>query len=469
MDDRADEPRRVGSARLTSRRRAWTIARVTGRRLAFVAAAVGAAVLFGAGPVSGAGPTYTVGPVSDVSASCSGQNAEVEQAVDPKLGYVYEIWMGCQGIGFERSTDGGRTFGPPVVLPGTVGSNFNVWDPAVAVAPDGTVYAAFMRAKNSQWNPVVTASFDHGQTFSQATELVPPDPKNWGDRDFISVGPDGTVYVTWDYGPDRSTVTFLCATNGSCGFATGELNVVVQKSTDQGKTFGPMIHVSPGFPASGGDSAPMVVEPNGRIDLLYQGYHITNTTTFAMDPAFEYFTASTDGGNTWSAPVRLGPNNGTMSLDEWWIDGDIAMDSAGNLYAVWDTQGADNDIGWLSFSTDHGATWSTPTQVPPDQLNVPHVMEVAGGGAGTAYVSFFSSADPRGYADYLRTFSITRGWLAGPVQISPDFGDTAVWPGDTFGISSLSPGNIVLSWGSATGANGKKSDIFVAPVGVQLH
>jgi hypothetical protein len=230
-----------------------------------------------------------------------------------------------------------------------------------------------------------------------------------------------------------------------------------------------MTPVSPGFPHSGGDSGPMVIEPNGRIDVLYQGYHITNTTTYAMDPGYEYFTASSDGGKDWSSPVQLGPNNGTMSLAEWWIDGDIGMDSAGNLYAVWDTQGSNNDIGWLSYSTDHGAHWSTPTQVPPDQLQVPHVMEVAGGGSGIAYVSFFSSADPRGYADYLRTFSVTRGWLSDAVQVSSDFGDTSRWPGDTFGISTLSPGNVVLSWGSATGANGKKSDIFAANVGVQLH
>ena len=267
----------------------------------------------------------------------------------------------------------------------------------------------------------------------------------------------------------RSTVTYLCDPTGSCGFATGQLNLVIQKSTDHGKTFSDMTPVSPGFPHSGGDSGPMVIEPNGRIDVLYQGYHITDTTTYAMDPGYEYFTASSDGGKDWSSPVQLGPNNGTMSLAEWWIDGDIGMDSAGNLYTVWDTQGSINDIGWLSYSTDHGAHWSTPAQVPPDQLQVPHVMEVAGGGSGIAYVSFFSSADPRGYADYLRTFSVTRGWLSDAVQVSSDFGDTSRWPGDTFGISTLSPGNVVLSWGSATGANGKKSDIFAANVGVQLH
>jgi hypothetical protein len=425
---------------------------------------VGIGALLFALPALAGGATYGVGSVLDVSSSCSGSSAEVEQAVDPTLGYVYELWMGCKGIGFARSTDGGGSFEAPVYLPQT--PTFRTWDPAIAVGPDGTVYASFMRAAATQAYPVVETSFDHGQTFKQVTNLVPPDKKNWGDRDFIAVGPDGTVYVTWDYGPSAATVTYLCAANGSCGFATGQLNVVIQKSADRGKTFGPMSYVSPGFPASGGDSAPMVIEPNGRIDVLYQGYHITDTTTYAMDPAYSYFTASSDGGATWSTPVKLGPDNGTMSLSEWWIDGDIGRDTAGNLYAVWDTQGADDDVGWLSYSTDDGATWSAPVQVPPDQLNVPHVMEVAGGGPGIAYVSFFSAADPNGYADYLRTFSVAHGFLSAPLQVSPEFGDTTVWPGDTFGISALTPTDLVLSWGSATASFGGLSEIFAANIGV---
>ena len=57
-----------------------------------------------------------------------------------------------------------------------------------------------------------------------------------------------------------------------------------------------------------------------------------------------------------------------MSLDEWWIDGDIGMDAGGNLYAVWDTQSDNEDVGWLAFSTDHGATWSDPIQAPAGRL-----------------------------------------------------------------------------------------------------
>jgi hypothetical protein len=428
---------------------------------------VTAALLPAAGPAGAAVRAgTTVGPVTNVSASCAGQNAEVEQAADARLGYVYEIWMGCRGIALARSTDGGQTFGTPISVPGSLGSNLNTWDPAVTVAPDGTVYAAFMIARGSQWYPVVDASFDHGLTFPQSTEVIPPDPKNWGDRDFLAVGPDGSVYLTWDYGPERTSVTEICATNGSCAFATGDLNVVLQRSTDRGRTFGPMSYISPGFPASGGDSAPLVVEPSGRIDVLYQGYTITDTSTYAMDPAHSYFTSSTDGGATWSTPVLVGPGTGTMSLAEWWIDGDIGLDAGGNLYAVWDTQGSDEDIGWLSFSTDHGTTWSTPVQAPLDTANALHVMQVAGGAAGIAYVSIFSGADPRGYAEYVRTFSTNRGWLAPPVLVSPEFGDTSVWPGDTFGISTLSPGHVVLSWGSATPSSAKKSQIWAATVTV---
>jgi len=37
---------------------------------------------------------------------CPGQNAEVETATSAPH-YVYDLWIGCGGIGFARSTDGG--------------------------------------------------------------------------------------------------------------------------------------------------------------------------------------------------------------------------------------------------------------------------------------------------------------------------------------------------------------------------
>jgi hypothetical protein len=417
--------------------------------------------------VASAAATYKVGPNVNMSASCSGQNAEVLQAVDRKLRYVYETWMGCRGIAFARSTDGGQHFQTPISVPGSVGSNVNAWDPAVTVAPDGTVYAAFMIAKSSKYYPVVAASFDHGVTFPQVASLLPPDQKNWGDRPFLAVGPNGAVYVTWDYGPNRTSVTYICATAGSCAFATGDLNVVIQKSTDRGKTWGPIIPVSPRFPASGGDSAPLFVEANGRIDLTYQGYHITNTTTYTMNPANTYFTSSNDGGSTWSTPVLLGPPGLTMSRSEWWIDGAFSEDSAGNFYATWDTQGSE-DVGWLSFSTDRGKQWSALVRVTGSDGNAVHIMEVAGGGSGVAYVSWLTDASGA-YKQFVRPYSITKGWLTPTILVSTRSGDVSVWPGDTTGISTLSASKVVLSWGSGVQINNQpKAQIFAAVVDFQL-
>ena len=423
-------------------------------------------------PASTLSPTrFTVSRINDISRGCKGQNAEVEQAADRSGQFVYELWMGC-GIGFARSVDGGHHFSSPITVPGSVASS---WDPAIAVAPNGTVYASFMNARHGYTFPVVAASFDHGATFPQISSLVPPIRQNWGDRDFIAVGPKGAVYVTWDYGPSAAAVTYICNPAGSCAFATGDLNVVIQKSTDGGKTWGPIIPVSPGFPASGGDSAPLLVEPDGRIDVEYQGYHITNDITYTMTPAHSYFTSSADGGTTWSKPLQVGPDRLTMSKAEWWIDGDLGMDAAGNLYITWDTQHQGRDVGWLAYSTDHGRSWSTLQRVTPDTDNATHIVQVVGGRAGTAYVAWLADSSPRGYALYLRAFSIGRGWTSAPVQISNRFGDASVWPGDTIGISVLSGAaadatddpSLAVSWGSALGNQPHpRSAIFEAAVSV---
>jgi hypothetical protein len=435
------------------------------RKRALSAAAIGLAVAVAmpaCAAIAAAAARPLVSPITEFSNGCSGQNSEIEQAVDPARGYVYEEWMGCGSrIAFAASADGGLHFGKLVVLPDSVGA----WDPAIAVAPDGTVYAAFMNSTAHHAFPVVEASFNHGQTFPRVTKVVAKQRDNWGDRDFIAVGPTGTLYLTWDYGPSAKVVTYICSKNGSCSFATGDLNVVLQKSTDGGRTWGPIRHISPGFPASGGDSAPLLVRPDGRIYAEYQGYHMTSRTKFTMTTAHSFATSSADGGTTWSAPVRIGPARLTMNRSEWWIDGDISADSAGHLYVTWDTQSGGHDIGWLSYSTDNGKRWSRLLRVTPDTDNATHIVQVAGGRRGIAYVGWLADNSRRGYALYVRPFSISKGWLSPAIQVSRSYGNSSIWPGDTFGISTepaLHTGpqagwpRIVVSWGSAVG--GKKAD-----------
>jgi BNR/Asp-box repeat len=423
------------------------------------------AVLGPAAPRAFAASSGT-GPVIDVSSACAGQNAEVEQAVAPPH-YVYEAWIGCGGEGFARSTDGGAHFSKPVTLPDSSHSD----DPAVAVAPDGTVYVSYLRYFHNKGYPVVATSFDHGASF-RASSLIPKKSGNWGDRDFIAAGRGGTVYVTWDYGPSAADVKIVCASSGSCAYSAVDATAVVQKSTDHGKTWGPITPMEPGFPAGGGYFASVVVQPDGVVDALILN-HPLNPRTFAVHPGHELFTSSSDGGKTWSPAVRVGGSAGTISDTEWWIDGDLSTDRAGNLYATWDTQSPSGhtDIGWLSYSTDRGRTWSAPIRVTPDHGNAVHIVQSAGAGPGIADIAWLADNSPHGYATYLRPFSIRHGWLAPVKRVSRQYGNPAIWPGDTFGLSVLpgrhgpgARGKVALSWGSAVGGS-KNSEIYATVAG----
>ena len=105
------------------RRRGGRLGRGGGVRFVLAACAVlvlavpASASAAGRAPLAGGPARVRVGPVLEVSRGCRGQNAEVEQAVD--YPYVYEAWMGCRGIGFARSANGGRSFGRPMLVPGS--------------------------------------------------------------------------------------------------------------------------------------------------------------------------------------------------------------------------------------------------------------------------------------------------------------------------------------------------------------
>jgi hypothetical protein len=393
----------------------------------------------------------------------------VEQAVDGR--YVYEAWIGCQHhIGFARSVDGGRTFGASKTIPGSRAGRFHSWDPAVAVAPDGTLYVAFMIGRFAQsqaggrmrlMTPTVAVSHDHGRSFTRVSHLPVPDPTtppgNWGDREFIAVARDGTVYVTWDYGPRFDQVKIICLSGGSCVFGGGDFNAVIQKSSDGGATWTMPKPISPGFPLGGVYSAPVVAEPNGTLDVLYWR-HRTNPTTLAVAPAHEYFTRSTDGGTTWSTPVAVDPRAGTIGVKEWWIDGSLAVDPAGNLYAGWDTQHGSRDTGWVAWSTNGGRRWSPPLRVAASRSE--HLVEVATAGIRKVYVAWQTPLRGKGYATFLRCAALGKGWTGAARRISPRYGNAKVWPGDTFGLST-SGRSAIVSWGSAVG-KARISEIYAS-------
>ena len=238
---------------------------------------------------------------------------------------------------------------------------------------------------------------------------------------------------------------------GSCAFTTGDLNIVVQTSTDGGKTFGARNPFTPtSYPFSGGDVGPITVEPNGTIACLYQGHRTTNPTTGALASGNVYFTSSANQGRSWSAPIPIGTSVGTMSLDEWWDEPSLSIDAAGKIYAAWDTESETTDVGWVAFSGDRGQTLSPPLQVSSDGPNAPHIMNVIGLSAGSAEVVLLSSSDSTGYALFERPLSVQSGWLAPQTMLSTSFGNACISPGDTNGVARADNSRLAISCGGRT-------------------
>ncbi|MCC7031404.1 MAG: exo-alpha-sialidase [Acidobacteria bacterium] len=176
--------------------------------------------------------------ISDDSGDAKDSDGTVEgavPAVGPK-GEVYVAWAGPKGLSFDRSDDGGWTFGSDTVI----GSLTGGWDipvpgvarhngmPVTAVdlsggANRGTVYINFIDERNGDTDVFLLASRDGGRTWA-APVRVNDDPRGAAQMfTWMAVDPaDGAINVVFH---DR---------RGLSGTMTG---VTLARSTDGGRTF----------------------------------------------------------------------------------------------------------------------------------------------------------------------------------------------------------------------------------------
>jgi hypothetical protein len=157
------------------------------------------------------------------------------------------------GIYLFRSTNGGNSFGPSG---GTLVASGAVQGSWVTVGRDHTVYVFYHDANTEPQTIKMRRSFDFGATFSAETTVA-------------------TLSTT--------------APNGDLGLTRSSVN--------------PQLFRSNAFPQ-------VVVNPvSGHLYMTY------NDNPVGPDKADIYFTSSTNGGVTWSAPVRV--NTDATSNDQW--------------------------------------------------------------------------------------------------------------------------------------------------------
>ncbi len=178
--------------------------------------------------------------VSDTTGGCEDDDNTMEGAIAAAgvKGEVYLVWAGPKGLYFDKSLDGGATFGKDKIIAALPGG----WDidipgiqrangmPVTKVDTSngphrGTIYVNWVDARNDDHDVGLMASRDGGNTWSKAMRVNDDKMKNGKEQFFtwMAVDPvDGSVNIVFY---DRRDLD---------GTKTG---VTLARSVDGGKTF----------------------------------------------------------------------------------------------------------------------------------------------------------------------------------------------------------------------------------------
>jgi len=251
-----------------------------------------------------------------------------------------------------KSTDGGATWGPSVFAYG--GDKQWITIDRTGGVGHGNIYQAWSTAANP-WEPnTFNRSVNDGVSF-QAPTFLPPSPI-WGTLD---VAPNGTLYVVGagDFGSDDFWV---------CRSINAKSGSAVPTWTSVNVSLGGPLGFSGGPNPAGllGQVWIAIDKSNGPT----AGYiYVLASVAVPGDPLDVAFIRSTNGGVSWSTPVRV--NDDPLGNGAWQWFATMSVGSTGRIDVVWnDTRNTglvNQSQLFYSSSTDGGLTWSPNEQASP--------------------------------------------------------------------------------------------------------
>jgi len=238
-------------------------------------------------------------------------------AADPKTGRLFASWLQSKPeatmcilcfaqtglpIVVSRSDDGGRTWSPPV--PASDGGRMRIGAPSLAVDPDGNPAVLYLDYGNDRLDWENTAGTYDGKftivLARSADQGVRFEPGRVVDADMV---PPGRFLVYLPVSP-----AFAISDDGDMVAAwadgrSGDADVLLRRSTDDGKTWSKPTQVNRGTVGDGvpQDMPSVSVSPGGRIDVVYYD----RTLDRRGSTADVLLSSSSNSGKSFSKTFRM--------------------------------------------------------------------------------------------------------------------------------------------------------------------
>ena len=278
-----------------------------------------------------------------------------------------DIWRGHSVAGwseYRRSTDGGLTWGAPVVFDYSKrmwdgGDVFSAIVFSVVTAPDGTLIATLMRYANARWEkqatPVYFLSDDHGHTWN-------------GPHEFDESATVEEISMTMNTSFVHDGEVFLVFRGGRSNMSPGGPHTL-WVSDDNGQSF----HQRSELPFQNADYywAAGALEDGQIIVYTYNAHHRRDDPTAELNILY---VLSTDGGRTWgdvqTSYFAKGIRNMQLSskLGDWYF-----MHGRSGSYhreRIGDDPGPGN---FVLYASEDGIQWD-------EGILLMHRLQTPGGG-----------------------------------------------------------------------------------------